>query len=214
MKLTVFGATGATGTQIVRLALDRGHHVTAVVRDPSRLPAELAGRADVAAAELSDLDTIRPTIAGADAVLNAIGPRDRTSPTTVCADSTRSIIAALHAEGSGARLVIASNSALAPGPGDDPFTRYFVKPVILSRILRHVNDDARAAEGLARAAGLPWTIVRAGMLTDRQGKGAYRRAVERNVLGGFQVTRNHFAAAMLDAAIDPNAEGRVLSVAS
>jgi putative NADH-flavin reductase len=37
MRLTVFGATGGTGTEVVRQALGAGHQVTAVVRDPARL---------------------------------------------------------------------------------------------------------------------------------------------------------------------------------
>ena len=37
MKLTVFGATGRIGGHVVQQALDAGHTVTAVVRDPARL---------------------------------------------------------------------------------------------------------------------------------------------------------------------------------
>ncbi|MBH0246476.1 NAD(P)H-binding protein, partial [Streptomyces cavourensis] len=38
MRLTVFGATGGVGREIVGQALAAGHEVTAVVRDPDRLP--------------------------------------------------------------------------------------------------------------------------------------------------------------------------------
>ena len=34
MKLTVFGATGSTGVQVVEQALAAGHEIRAVVRDP------------------------------------------------------------------------------------------------------------------------------------------------------------------------------------
>ena len=37
MKVTVFGATGRIGGQVVRQALDAGHKATAVVCDPARL---------------------------------------------------------------------------------------------------------------------------------------------------------------------------------
>lgn len=37
MKLTIFGATGGTGTCLTEQALAAGHSVTAVVRDPARL---------------------------------------------------------------------------------------------------------------------------------------------------------------------------------
>jgi len=36
MKLTILGATGATGTSLTSQALAAGHEVTAVVRDPAR----------------------------------------------------------------------------------------------------------------------------------------------------------------------------------
>ena len=38
MRITVIGGTGGTGSQVIEQALDAGHQVTAVVRDPSRLP--------------------------------------------------------------------------------------------------------------------------------------------------------------------------------
>jgi len=37
MKLIVFGASGKTGNEIVKLALAQGHKVTAFVRDPSSM---------------------------------------------------------------------------------------------------------------------------------------------------------------------------------
>ena len=212
MRLTVFGATGRTGVQIVRQAAGAGHEVTAVVRDRSRLPLDPGTRVEVVEADVMDPVAIEEAVKGRDAVINAIGARDLRHPTSVCADSARSAIAAIRATGEDVRLVTASNSAMAPGEGDDPFTRYVVKPVILSRLLQHMIDDMRRAEGLVRASGLPWTIVRAGRLTDRPGKGAYRKAVDRNVLGGFQITRADFATAMLDAATDRAAVGHVISV--
>jgi len=37
MDIVIFGATGATGRELVTRALDRNHGVTAFVRDPDRL---------------------------------------------------------------------------------------------------------------------------------------------------------------------------------
>lgn len=37
MKLTIFGATGATGKQLVEQALAKGNHVVVYVRNPSKL---------------------------------------------------------------------------------------------------------------------------------------------------------------------------------
>jgi len=210
MKLTVFGATGGTGLHVVRQAIDRGYEVTAVVRSGRRLPSAVADRIEVV--EAGVLSGVEDAVKGRDAVVTAIGTRDLSHPARVCADSARAICAAMHATAGDARLVIASNSAMSPGPGDDPMTRYLVKPVILRRVLRHMIDDMRQAEQEVRDSGLSWAIVRAGRLTDRPGRGRYRHAVDRNVLGGFQITRADFARAMLDAAADPTSPGHVISV--
>ncbi|MBE1535256.1 NAD(P)-dependent oxidoreductase [Actinomadura algeriensis] len=216
MHVTIFGATGGTGLRVVRRALVQGHRVTAVVRDPARLPADLRDRADgpsldIVAADVMDPAAIRAAIADRDAVITAIGTRDGRAPTTVCEDSARSITAAMDAAGP-RRLVMVSASGFANGPGDDPLTRYVVKPMLLKPMLKHAFADMRRAEDVVRASGLDWTIVRPPRLTEGDGRGRYRAAVDRNVLGGFTLARADLAVALLDHAGDPSSVGHVVSV--
>ncbi|MFB4299053.1 NAD(P)-dependent oxidoreductase [Actinomadura sp. NTSP31] len=211
MRLTVFGATGGIGTRLVRRALEAGHDVTAVVRDPGRMPADLRERADVVQADIMDPAAIEEPVKGADAVVSAMGPRDF-GATTVCRDSSRSIIAAMRATGAG-RFLMVSMGAIEAMPGDDPFTRYVVKPVILGRLLRHGIADMSVAEAQVRDSGLDWTIVRPPRLTDKEGKGRYRQAVDRSVPGGFTISRDDVAKALLDLAGDLPSIGHVVSIA-
>ncbi|MFG2000055.1 NAD(P)-dependent oxidoreductase [Spirillospora sp. NPDC048911] len=212
MRIAVFGATGGTGVEVVRRAAGAGHEVIAVVRDASRLPAELRERAEVVEADVMDPLSIAAVVKECDAAITAVGTRAGRAPTTVCADSSRSVIAAMDAAGGG-RLIMVSASGPAAGPGDDPFTRYVVKPLILQRLLKHAFDDMRVAERQLRAAALEWTIVRPPRLTDKPAKGSYRKAVDRNVPGGFSISRADLATALLDALDDPASVGRVISVA-
>lgn len=216
MRLTIFGATGGTGLQVVRRALIAGHQATAVVRDPARLPADLRERADgralhILRADLADPDAVQTAVKGADAVVSALGTRDGRVPTTVCEDGARSITAAMTATGE-RRFVMVSASGFANGPGDDPLTRYVVKPLLLKPMLKHAFADMRRAEDVVRASGLDWTIVRPPRLTDGDGKGHYRAATDRNVLGGFTIARADLAVALLDHAADPSSIGHVVSV--
>ncbi|MDL4820013.1 NAD(P)-dependent oxidoreductase [Actinomadura opuntiae] len=211
MKLTVFGATGGIGTRLVRRALEAGHDVTAVVRDPGRMPAGLRERADVVQADIMDPGAIEEAVKGADAVVSAMGPREF-GPTTVCRDSSRSIIAAMRATGAG-RFLMVSMGAIEAMPGDDPFTRYVVKPVILGRILRHGIADMRVAEAQVRDSGLDWTIVRPPRLMNKEGKGRYRQAVDRSVPGGYTISRDDVAKALLDLTGDLSSIGHVVSIA-
>ncbi|MFB4307767.1 NAD(P)-dependent oxidoreductase [Actinomadura sp. GTD37] len=211
MKLTIFGATGGTGVPTVRRALDAGHEVTAVVRDPARLPSDLRACAEVVQADIMDPAAIEAAVKGRDAVLTAVGTREGRAPTTVCADSTRSIVEAMTSAGT-ERFVLVSASGPHPGPGDDPLTRFVVKPLVLARLLRHAFADMLAAEDITRRSGLGWTIVRPPRLTGGPGNGRYRKAVDRNVLGGASIARADLAAALLDQAADPSSIGHVVSV--
>ena len=108
MKLTIFGATGATGTFLTEQALAAGHQITAVVRDPARMSVPARAGLRVVTADLMDPAAISEPVAGADAVLAAFGPRG-TGPTTVLREGTRSVIEAMHKEGT-RRLVALSGS--------------------------------------------------------------------------------------------------------
>ncbi|NEA29080.1 NAD(P)-dependent oxidoreductase [Actinomadura bangladeshensis] len=211
MRLTIFGATGGTGVLALRRALDAGHEVTAVVRDPAGLPSDLRACADVVQADVMDPAAIEEAVKGRDAVLSALGTREGRAPTSVCAEGARSILTAMAATGAD-RFVLVSASGLHAGPGDDPFTRFVVKPLVLGRLLKHAFADMRAAEELARTSGLRWTIVRPPRLTNGAGNGRYRKAVDRNVLGGTSIARADLAIALLDIVDDPATVEHVISV--
>src|SRR5215510_7732780 len=119
MKLTVFGATGGTGKQVVSQALAAGHEVLAVVRDSCRLAVPAHAGLDVAVADVLDPAAIGDLVAGRDAVISTVGPSRRpeeknTRAAPVCSASARSITAAMRATGTG-RLVVVS----ASGPFTD-----------------------------------------------------------------------------------------------
>src|SRR6266436_6703787 len=74
MKLVVLGATGATGLEIVRQAIEHGHSVTAFVRSPERLK-PFQDRITVMKGDLLNSAELEPVIKGHDAVLSGFGPR-------------------------------------------------------------------------------------------------------------------------------------------
>ncbi len=209
MKVALFGATGRTGRQFLDQALQAGHEVTAIVRDPTNLPEH--AHLSVVVADVMDPDAIGEHIAGQDAVVNAIGPRQPTKPTTVQTDSTASIIGAMHHDGT-KRLVVVSNSGILE-TGDGPVTRYLAKP-ILRRVFQHTWGDMRRMEALVRASDLDWTILRPPMLTDGRRTGAYRTADERAVRGGIRLSRADLADGILRALADPAFISRAIALAN
>jgi putative NADH-flavin reductase len=200
MKLTIFGASGNTGHCLTEQAVSAGHEVTAVVRDPARLTVDPHSRLRVVTADVMDPAAITPAVAGADAVLTAVGPRG-TGPTTVIEDSVRSIIAAMQK--SGACRLLALSGSIVADEGESPYLRYLIKPLARRTFLRHVNADMAAAEGEIEASELDWTILRPPRLTGKSATGSYRLAIDRNLPHGFTVPRADLAACMLTLIDDP-----------
>ncbi len=200
MKLTIFGATGATGTCLTEQALAAGHQVTAVVRDPARMSVPAATGLRVVTADLMDPAAISESVADADAVLAAFGPRG-TGPSTVLREGTRSVIEAMHKEGT--RRLIALSGSIVTDEGEGPALRYLVKPLARGTFMRHVAADMRGAEEEIRESGLDWTIVRPPRLTSGPASGSYRTAVDRNLPRGLTVSRADLAAYMLAIISDP-----------
>jgi putative NADH-flavin reductase len=99
MKLTVFGATGDVGRELVTHALDAGHHVTAYARNPGKLDLTHPNLT-VIPGELTDRDADQRAARGADAVISALGPSlDRKATGMPLLDGTRTILDAMAAEG-------------------------------------------------------------------------------------------------------------------
>lgn len=209
MKIAVIGATGGVGTHVVRQGLSAGHQVTAVVRNPSRLAVDAQPGLDVVTADVMDPDELGQLLSGRDAVISALGP-PTAAPTTVVRDGARSTITAMHA--SGVRRLLIVSAAAMHTHGDDPFTRFVVKPV-LGRILRHPFADMRAAEALIRESALDWTIVAPPRLTDGPATGKVRSSIDRTVRRGYAIRRADVAGFLLRAMTDEDLVHKVVFVA-
>ncbi|MEU9862723.1 NAD(P)H-binding protein [Streptomyces sp. NPDC047971] len=199
MKLTVFGATGGIGREIVRQGLASGHEVTAVVRDPARFTVT-GERLTVHRADLTAPDTLRPAVAGRDAVLSGLGARSR-ADAGVAAGLTRSVLTAMDAEGV-RRLLVVSAAPLGPTPdGQTVFDRTVL--AIVNSVLKGVYDDLRAMERDLAASATDWTSVRPPKLTDGPLTGRYRSVVGGNPPRGRSLARADVAHAMLAMVDDP-----------
>lgn len=211
MKLTIFGATGATGTELTERALAAGHQVTAVVRDPARLSVPAHEGLRAITADVMDPDSIAGAIAGADAVISAVGPRG-TGPTTVIQDSVRSIVTAM--DKTGTRRFLQVSGSIVADDGESAYMRYLLKPLARRTFLRHVCADMRHGEELMRRSDLDWTIIRPPSLTSKPAQGTYRTAVDRGLPHGFTISRADLAAWTLTLIDDPDTVHKHASIAN
>ncbi|MEU7024436.1 SDR family oxidoreductase [Streptomyces sp. NPDC046203] len=199
MKLTVFGATGGIGREIVRQALDAGHEVTAVVRDPARFTVT-GPRLEVFRSDLSDPEALRPAVAGRHAVLSGLGARGL-ADAGVATRLTRSVLRAMEAAGT-RRLLVVSAAPVGPPPERQSLADKAVVAAV-SATLRKIYDDLREMEAELAASGTDWTSVRPPRLTDQPVTGHYRHVVGGTPVKGRTIARADVAHAMLAMADDP-----------
>ncbi|MER5340783.1 NAD(P)-dependent oxidoreductase [Streptomyces mirabilis] len=209
MKLTVFGATGGIGQEIVRQALDSGHQVTAVVRDPTRLTVTGAGL-EVFRADLTDPQALRPAVAGRDAVLSGLGARTR-KDAGIATRLTRTVLGAMEAEGV-RRLLVVSAGPVGPDPEGAAFVDRAARGLV-SLILKDVYADLAAVEGELARSATDWTVVRPPRLQNKPANGSYRTVVGGFPLKGRFIGRADVAHAMLAMINDPGTVKQGVGVA-
>jgi uncharacterized protein len=115
MKLALFGASGTIGQRILREALRRGHTVTAIVRDPSRLT-DQHPHLKAVAGDVLDPARVAAAVAGHEAVLSAYGPSGGAGAETIAA-AARALIAGLKAAGVTRLVVVGGSGSLEVAPG-------------------------------------------------------------------------------------------------
>ncbi|MGJ5753986.1 putative NADH-flavin reductase [Streptomyces puniciscabiei] len=176
MNLTVFGATGGIGREIVRQALGAGHRVTAVVRDPARL--DVTGDAlEVFRADLTDPEELRPAVSRRDAVLSGLGARSR-KDAGVATRLTRTVLRAMEAERVRRLLVVSAGPVGPAAEGDGALDR--AMRGLVSAALKDVYTDLREMEAELARSDTDWTSVRPPRLQNKPLTGRYR-----TVVGGF-----------------------------
>jgi uncharacterized protein len=118
-NIALFGTTGMIGQRILNEALSRGHTVTAIARDPSKI-SEKRPNLTVATGDILKPESVAAAAAGHDVVVSSYGPRDGDPQQLVTA--ARSLIegvaAANRKAGKSIRLIMVGGAAsleVAPG---------------------------------------------------------------------------------------------------
>jgi putative NADH-flavin reductase len=162
-SLTVFGATGNTGSKIVELALAQGHRITILVRDKKKL-GQLVNRLTVIEGNVLDSDAIGKAIPpGTDAVLSALG-HSKNTPKDVETVALRNIVGSME-KNSVKRLVVLANAAISD-PKDKPTSSQKLYRLLLRIFERDVYDDSVTKGSVVKNSDLDWTIVRTSLLTN------------------------------------------------
>lgn len=212
MQLAVFGATGGTGMQVVRQALDRGHQVVALARRPAAIGIDHP-RLRVIAGDVLIPGAAEAVVDGADAVVSALGIGYRRHHTTVYSDGTANVLAAMKIAGV-RRLLVVSTSSLHL-PERSQIVEWLVTRFLLHPMLRRPYADMTRMEQRVRSSDVDWTLVRAARLTNGPAAGTYRTASHSDKLPGcWSISRADLAGYLLDQILDNGSHGDIVEIAS
>jgi putative NADH-flavin reductase len=199
MELIIFGASGLLGSRLVTEALDRGHEVTAVARDASRLD-DRGGRVQTASADATDPDNVAAVAPGHDVAISAV--TNHQAP-QMLVDAARGLLDGLARAGVGRLISVGGAGSLEVAPGqrlvDTPDFHDEWKPEALAA--------ADALEVFRRADGdtpVAWSFISPGaLLVPGERTGRYRLGGDELLTddrGRSRITMEDFAIAMLDEA--------------
>jgi putative NADH-flavin reductase len=170
MKLAIFGATGRTGLPLVRQALESGHNVVVLVRDPARLTVQNE-RLSVVRGDSTNAEDVEKTVQGADAVLSVLG-QSKNSPKDLQTVSMRNIVAAMQKYH--VRRLVSLTGAGVDAPQDKPRVANHLIKFALKTLSGHVLKDGQQHAEVIKNSELDWIIVRGPMLTEGPHTGKYR----------------------------------------
>ena len=190
IKTAVLGASGRTGLAVVRALLARNIHVIAVVRNASRLPADLKAQVTVVEGEGTDPTTAKATLKHSpDVVVCAVGAPSPRGVQTVRTDVTRTFVDAIANKDTVRFLAVSS-----VGAHDSASQVGFITRLVLATILKHVMADHTSQEDAITTA-LPnhrWLVVRPTTLNDKPVENDYQ-LMETQRLRSANISRNTVA---------------------
>lgn len=171
MKLVVFGATGPTGLHLVKQALDQGHTVTVLVRDPEKMASLMQphDKLQVQKIDLSKEEDLVGPMKKVDAVLSALGSRaGMFTPCSLYTDSITSITGAMR-KANVKRLVCVTSWGSKDEPGLPWIISWFLKPTFLRNVLANMGEMEDYLQ--EKCTELNYTVVKPPGLSNNPSEG-------------------------------------------
>ena len=187
MKIAIIGATGNVGSRLVDEALSRGHQVTAVARNASRLPPD--EKLTFSAADATDPEQLSRALVGHDVVISAT-PFRQVKPESLISAVRRSGVKRYLVVGGAGSLEVSPGHALVDSPG---FPALYKEEALAGKAF---------LEALRKVDDLDWTMLSpSALFTDGKRTGMFRLG-QNSLLtaadGKSWISFQDFAVAMLD----------------
>jgi len=168
MNVLIFGASGATGRELLRQGEEHGHTITAFVRNPTALDASYRN-VQVAQGSVEVRSSVENAMAGQQAVICVLGARTLLRRDLAIVAGVHNIITVMEISGIRRFVYLSADSVHASLEHSNPVRRF-----LLSVILRNPTADHELNERMIQESHLEWTVVRPPRLTNGKRTGKYQ----------------------------------------
>ena len=194
MKVALYGATGKSGSRILKELVSRGHQVIAIVRNPAKLSQPAPGVL-ITQDDLSDSKKIAAAVDGAEAVISAYAP-PQDDVDAIVGVTQRQVEALNH--GSKVRLIVVGGAGgLNVAPGVTLVDSGYLPEPYLPIAKAHVK-----ALNVLRASTIDWTyLAPAAYFEPGQRTGKFRLGTDELIANQQQESRismEDYAIALVD----------------
>jgi putative NADH-flavin reductase len=200
MTITIFGATGRTGMQVIQKALESNIKVKTFVRNPAKLQ-QYQTKVEVITGSIDDYSAIKQAIQNSDCVVNVLG-HSKNTPKDMQTTAIKNIIKAMQ-ELNVARLITLTGAGVF-AKGDKADFVNNVVTFILKTFLGSMYYDGVNSTELVTKSNLNWTVLRAPVLTN----GEKTNRVELSMVGdkklSFKISRKDLADKLINIIKDPS----------
>lgn len=198
LNLLILGANGGIGRQATELALHSNHRVTAILRNPSKLPLSHPNLTLIQG-DILHPETYLTHLENKDAVISAIGVSGGMfgdKPTTLYSHGNATLLQAMQQTNT-TRVYFISATAIEISPVLPWYARFAAR-YIVQRLLKHMYADLRTMEEEIKKSRLDWTIIRPPRLTNKPITGHYRFAINSFLKNCLEISRADLAHFMLN----------------
>ena len=211
MKIAIFGASGATGKNVVEQALAQGNEVNAFVRNPEKMDIQ-NDKLTVTQGDVTNAQDVENAVAAATGVLVTLGASPDMQADIVMEEGARNIINAMKKHGV-KRIIVQSSYAMSGSEEGVTFMKEMGMGDEQIAMVRPVLDDKAKQEDAIRDSGLEYTIVRPLMLNDEPKKGEYRVGENLVIKVGDAISRADVADFMLKDLTENKFIGKTVTLA-
>jgi putative NADH-flavin reductase len=187
MTIALIGATGHIGSRLLAELSSRGHKVTAIVRNPEKVPA-LPGVAAVKG-DVFDKDGLAKLLAGHDVVISAVH---------FTASDPAALIAAVKQSGAKRYLAVGGAGSLEVAPG----AKLFDTPEFPAIYLDEARKGGAFLDLLKQEPALDWTFLSpSALIQPGERTGKFRLGGDQllvDAAGKSAISTEDYAVALVD----------------